>query len=216
MSRPKLDEAGSGTSGSAPATTTTTETATPLPPQQPSQPTQTQQQPGSGTPEGYVPIDQLRAVTAERDRLNREREEADKKTAEEQGRWQELAQKHEAKAKDFESRFMATARRAAFVAGISSKASDPMAAYKLALADGLLNDVKVNDEGEADEEPIAKAIDATLKKYPMLKAGAGSFGGERGSTQSETPGFDPKTATATQKMIEGMRRGDARVTGSGQ
>lgn len=206
--RPKLDEAGSGTSGSAPAATKPAEpTAAAAQPSQPPPQPDTASQPTPGTtPEGLVPIEQLRAVTAERDRLNREKEESERKKAEDEGRWQELAEKNDAKAKAAQERFEATARRAAFVAAISGKASDPMAAYKLALADGRLNDVAVSDDGEADEKPIAGAIDETLKKYPMLKSGAGSFGGERGGAQSDNTGFDPNKADARTLLQEGFRR----------
>lgn len=203
--QPKLDEAGSGTSGSAPAATKPAESATPAQPSQPPTQPEASQQPTPGTtPEGFVPIDQLRAVTAERDSLKRATDEAERKKAEDEGRWQELAEKNAAQAKEERARFEATARRAAFVAAISGKASDPMAAFKLAHSDGLLSDVKVSDDGEADEKPITEAIDATLKKYPMLKAGAGSFGGERGGTQSETTGVDVAKMSSRERMEYGI------------
>jgi hypothetical protein len=205
---PKRDEAGAeGSSGSAAGATTKPAEPTAAPAQSQAPAATTPQQ----TPDGFVPIESLHAVTAERDSLKRATEEAERKTAEEQGRWQELAEKNDAKAKEAQAKFESTARRAAFVSAISGKASDPMAAYKLALADGLLNDVKVDEDGNAEDDPITKAIDATLKKYPMLKAGAGSFGGERGGTQSETTGFDPKKATSREMLEEGIRRGDGRI-----
>lgn len=193
--RPKLDEApADGAGGSSAPAQPTQEPSQPAPAQQPSQ---SQQQ----TPEGFVPKESLNAVTAERDRLKREAEERDREKAEAEGRWQELAQKNDDKAKSFESKFLATARRAAFVAAASGKASDPMAAYKLAIADGLLDDVKVSDDGEAEEKPIADAVDVTLKKYAFLKSGAGSFGGERGSTQSE-PTDDPNRKITSRERLE--------------
>lgn len=212
-----LDEAGqAGAGGSGSPATPTPQQPTPTPAAQqpspaPAQPTQQQPSAQGGTPEGFVPIDQLRAVTAERDRLNREKEERETETQRQQGEWQKLAEKNEEKAKTFESRFLATARRAAFVASAAKggNIADPEAAYKLALTDGRLNDVKVDDDGNAEESVIAKAVEDTLKAYAFLKSGNGSFGGERSGNQPESTTFDPTKADSRTLLREGIRRAGA-------
>lgn len=202
---PKRNEEGDGGGGAAPAATTKPEpTQAPAPAAAPA----AQQQPtttSTGTPEGFVPIDQFRAVTAERDTLNREKTAAEEKRQKDQGEWQTLAEKHEGAAKSWQERFIATARRAAFVAAAAGaekdRVTDPDAAYKLALSDGLLKDVKVDDDGNADSDAIGKALKATIDKYAFLKAGSSSFGGERGGNQ---PTADP--ASGDMSPRERMRR----------
>jgi hypothetical protein len=162
----------------------------------------------SAAPEGFVPVDSLRAVTAERDRLKREADDRETESQKKQGEWQAVAEKNDAKAKDFEARFLTTARRAAFVAEAAKagKVSDPMAAYKLALTDGLLNDIPVTDDGEAEQRAIAKAVEKITESYGFLKSGAGSFGGERSGQQPETTGFDPAKADSRTMLQEGYLR----------
>lgn len=186
--RPKRSpDSGTGTGGSSgqPTPAPTPEPSpTPAPAPEPT-PSPTPNDQGGTPPSGYVPVDQLRAVAAERDRLKREADERSTEEAKKQGEWQTLAEKNEAKAKTFEQRFMTTARRAAFVSKIASQVVDPDAAYKLALADGLLADVKVDDDGNADVGAIDSAVKKAVETYKFLKAGNGSFGGDRSGQQPE-------------------------------
>ena len=164
------------------------------PPATPQQPSNVQ------VPPGYVPADNLRAVAEERDALKRERDEAERKKAEDEGRWQELAGTEKQKREAAEQRFIAVARRAAFVSQASKEGvTDPEAAYKLAVADGLLNDVKVDDDGNADVKAIAEAVKSAQGTYKFLKRD-GSFGGERGG-QPEPDASDPNLSSR-----ERMRR----------
>lgn len=209
---------GSGSSGST----------TPPPPadqQQPSQaqpqtPPQQQQGPttppeGSQTPPpGFVPADQLRAVVAERDRLAAEARQREEDEAKAKGEWEGVAQKREQERDEWKNRFITTARRSAFVAAIANDVNDAEAAYKLALADGFLNDVKVGDDGNADERAIADAKKSTLDRYKFLKRGAGSFGGDRSGQQPESTGFDPSKADSRTLLREGIRQ--AGTSGSGR
>lgn len=193
---PKREEAGAeGSSGAAAA------------PKEPAQPAPAAPEaPPAGqptAPEGFVPAEQLRAVAKERDDLKKQQDEAETKRAEEQGEWQKLAEKREGEAKAWQDRFVSTARRAAFVAAAATgkvRAADPDAAYKLALADGLLNDVKVDDEGNADATAIAAAVKTTIDTYEFLKPGSGSFGGERGNAQPESNGVDESKLTSRERM----------------
>jgi hypothetical protein len=188
--------AGAGTGAGEPTPTPQAQPE-PTPPQGEPEPTA---QVNVNVPPGYVPAANLQAVVAERDRLAREAREREEATAKEEGRWQELAEKNETRAKAAEERVTRVARRSAFVSAASKAGvTDPEAAYKLALADGLLNDVNVDADDNADAGAIAKALEAAQKTYKFLKRDA-SFGGERGG-QPEADASDPNLSTR-----ERMRR----------
>jgi hypothetical protein len=204
--------AGSGGSGSPTPTGTgqqpgdkpATPPASPPAPQAPATPAA----PSTGStaaPEGYVPSDQLRAVVQERDALAAEKRKREEDDAKAKGEFEELASKREQERDLWKSRFVTTARRSAFVASIAKDVQDAEAAYKLALADGLLNDVKVDDDGNADAEAVKKAVKTTTDTYKFLK-GSGSFGGERSGQQPESSGFDPNKADSGTLLREGYRR----------
>lgn len=186
----RLDEAGSGSSGGGGDSGQQSQQQGQGDGQQPSgqQPPPTAQSQQQGTPEGFVPRDSHLAVTRERDELKRQIDAQETERQKQQGEWQKLAEKHEGEAKAWKGRFESTARRAAFVATAASskdRIADPDAAYKLALADGLLNDLKVDDDGNVDSKAVDEAVKSTIGKYAFLKAGSGSFGGERSGQQPD-------------------------------
>lgn len=142
----------------------------------------------------------------ERDELKNQQTAKEEEEAKKRGEFEELAQKREAERDEWKTRFTLTARRSAFIAAIANDVNDAEAAYKLASADGLLNDVKVSDDGTAEGDAIAKAKKTTLETYKFLKRGSGSFGGDRSGQQPESTGFDPNKADSRDLLREGIRR----------
>lgn len=110
---------------------------------------------------------------------------------------------------------MTIARRAAFIAAASGKVSDPEAAYKLANADGLLNDLDVDDDGNAkDPKAPAGIVDTLVKSYEFLKPNdkARDFGGDRGGAGG-APAGDISKMGASDMLREAFRQSP--VTGRG-
>lgn len=205
--RARLDEAGTSGAGGSGSSGTQQPPPTPQGDQQQPPPTPNPQQPSSdqGTkpPEGYVPADQLRAVAAERDRLAREKQEREEADQKAKGEFEAIAQKREQERDEWKARFTTTARRSAFIAKIAAQVADPEAAYKLAQADGLLKDVKVDDDGNADAKAIDEAVKTTTDTYKFLKSAGGSFGGER-SGQHPDSGPDLAKMSPRERMEYGI------------
>ena len=197
---------GSGSGSSTPPPPADDQQQPPVTP--PATPPATTQPPAQngGVPDGYVPIEQFRAVTRERDELKTTQTRAEEEAAEKRGEFEQLAQKREQERDEWKNRFTTTARRSAFVSAIAPDVADADAAYKLAAADGLLNDVKVDDNGNADPTAVKAAVKTTLDTYKFLKRGAGSFGGDRSGQQPDSTGFDPDKAGSRDLLREGIRR----------
>jgi hypothetical protein len=169
-----------------------------------------QNPPASGgqppVPPGYVPAESLRAVTAERDRLKKAHDDAEAAKLTANGEHEKLAAQEKTKREEAEARAERVARRAAFLAGSSGKVADSEAAYKLAVADGLVG-FKVDEEGiPEDPKAVEAAVAEVTKRYPFLK-GKGTptndFGNDHGGTQPGAP-VDVEKMTPVEKMVYGM------------
>lgn len=158
-------------------------------------------------PPGYVPSESLRAVTAERDRLKKAADDAEAAKLTANGEHEKLAAQEKTKREEAEARAERVARRAAFLAGASGKVADPEAAYKLAVADGLVA-FKVDEEGiPEDPKAVETAVTEIGKRYPFLKGkgtATSDFGNDHGGTTAGAP-VDVEKMTPMEKMIAGMQ-----------
>lgn len=163
---------------------------------------------GGGEPDrsGWIPRDRFDEVNGELQKLRTAEEERQRKTLEEQGKHEELAKTEKAKREEAERKALTIARRAAFIGAAAGKVSDPEAAYKLAQADGLLNDLDVDDDGNAkDPKAPGTIVDNLVKTYEFLKPSTKSrdFGGPNGG-QGGQPAGDPSKMTADELLRVGL------------
>jgi hypothetical protein len=133
-----------------------------------------------------VPVESLRAVTAERDRLAAEARQRTEDEQKAKGEWESVATKREQERDEWKTRFTSVARRSAFIAKIGPQVPDAEAAYKLAHADGLLDKIDVDNDGNANAGHIDEAVKKTLETYKSIFGKSASFGGERSGQQPET------------------------------
>lgn len=149
-----------------------------------------------GQPESTVPYARFSEVNAELQKLRQAEEQRQRDELAKKGEHEQLAQREKSAREAAEQRATTIGRRAAFVAKAVAKATDPEAAYKLAMADGLLSNVEIDDEGNPkDGKAVETAVDETLKRYAFLKAGPknSDFGAPAGGNGQ--PGqAEPKTA----------------------
>lgn len=140
--------------------------------------------PASEDRAGWIPRDRFDLATTELAALKREKEERTAKELADKGQHEQLAANEKAKREAAEARAVHIARRAAFVAGASGKVADVEAAYKLAQADGMLNDLDVDDDGNAKDQKKVEGIVADIvKRYEFLKQQNGTgrgYGGDKG------------------------------------
>lgn len=104
------------------------------------------------------------------------------------------------------------ARRAAFISVASQKVADASAAYKLALADGMLDKLEVDDEGEPNDPKAVEAIVAELvKKYEFLKGGSGrNFGTPTDGSPNGGQPVDRSKMSAQDMLTAGYKDIDPR------
>ena len=155
----------------------------------------------------YVPLDRFKEVNGRLKALEAEKASIAEDAAKEQGKWKELAEKHEASAKAAESRAAAAARRTAFVMAASGKVIDLDAAWKLASTDKLLPDAEPDDEGYVDPALLSDAVTKLLEKYPFLTPGTNprTFGGDR-SGIPPGPTLDPAKLSSKEKIRVGFEQ----------
>lgn len=159
---------------------------------------------GGGEPDrsGWIPRDRFDTVNAELQKLRSAEEERQRQDLEAKGEHEKLAAAEKAKREQAEQRALAIARRAAFIAAAAGKVSDPEAAYKLANADGLLNDLEVDDDGNAkDAKKPGAIVDDLVKAYEFLKPTTKTrdFGGPNGG-QGGQPAGDPSKMSADELL----------------
>jgi hypothetical protein len=143
----------------------------------------------------------LKDALPERDRKDREAEE---ERLRKQGEHQTLAERMKEERDAAKAQVQVVARRAAFISAASSGGiSDPMAAYHLAHADGLLDKVAVDAEGVANTDQAGEAVKAVKAKYPSL-FGRQQFG--RGHQESGSEPTDKRPASGISTR-ERFRRG---------
>lgn len=112
------------------------------------------------------------------------------------GEHEQLAQAEKVRREAAEARATRIAQRAAFVASAAGKVSNADAAAKLAMADGDLDKIEVDDDGNAkNADEVGKLVDALVKKYEFLKPGTNrsDFGSPAGGN-GNPGGPEPKTA----------------------
>lgn len=147
--------------------------------------------------------------------LRKEKEDRERDELTAKGEHEKVAEQEKAKRLEAEAKALGIARRAAFIGAAAGKVSDAEAAYKLAVADGMLNDLDVDDDGNAkDDKAPAKLVDEIVKKYEFLKpTGSRSFGRENGGRDGGEPNLGPN-ATASDMLKAAY--GSSPVTGRRQ
>ncbi len=155
----------------------------------------------------YVPLDRFKEVNGRLKALEAEKASIAEDAAKEQGKWKELAEKHEGAAKAAQGKASITARRAAFVMAASGKVSDLDAAWKLATTDKLLPDAEPDEEGYIDPALLTDAVTKLLEKYPFLTPGTNprTFGGDR-SGIPPGPTLDPAKLSSKEKIRVGFEQ----------
>lgn len=122
-------------------------------------------------------------MNSEYSRLKKAEEDRVEADAKKRGDFEALNAQEKAKTAAAEERAAKIARRAAFISKAVDKVADAEAAFKLALADGMLNDLEVDDDGNAkDPKAIEKVVDELVKRYEFLKStgNSRSFGDPTG------------------------------------
>ena len=202
---------GGGAGGNPPA---------PTPPPTPDPTPPTPPQPPAPTPserEGFIPRDRFDEVNGELQRLRKAEEERQTKELEAQGKHEQLAQAEKARREEAEAKAARIARRSAFIGAAAGKVADPEAAYKLALADGDLDDLDVDDDGNAkDPKRPAAIVDDIVKRYEFLKPksnGGRSYGDDRSGT-GVPEGVDPSKLSSREMLSIGYAQSRPRQRGN--
>lgn len=159
-----------------------------------------------------IPKTRFDEVNTAYQKLVKAQEEAARKDAEAKGEFEKLAaaerekaDKEKTRAEAAEGRATMFARRAGFVSVASGKVADPQAAYKLAVADGMLDAIEVTDEGDTDPEKLGKVVEKLVEKYPFLVGGQRpqAFGGTaNGNTPA--PALNPASMSSKSKILAGL------------
>jgi hypothetical protein len=119
---------------------------------------------------GWIPRERFESQAQELRRFQEAEQKRRDDEAKARGDFEALNAAEKAKTAEAEERAVKIARRAAFISKAATKVADADAAYKLAAADGMLNDLKVNDEGDPDDpKAVDKIVDALIAKYEFLK-----------------------------------------------
>lgn len=156
---------------------------------------------GGGAPaqpsEQTVPYARFSEVNENYQKLLKAEQDRQAKELADKGQHEQLAASEKAKREASDARADRIARRASFVAAASGKVSNVEAAAKLAGADGLLDKIAVDDEGNAKDPKAIEAIVTDLvKTYEFLKPGTTTtnFGDPAGGNGPSGIQGEPKTA----------------------
>lgn len=136
-------------------------------------------------------------MNSEYQRLKKAEDDRAAKEAKERGDFEALHKAEQEKTAAAEAKATRIARRGAFVARAAGKVSDAEAAFKLADADGMLSDLEVDDDGNADPKKVDKIVDSLIEKYEFLK-GTGNtrtFGDPAGGNGGTPPDTSKMGAT---------------------
>jgi hypothetical protein len=146
---------------------------------------------GGGDREGFIPRQRFDEVNSELQAFRKAEADRQAEQAKKAGDFEKVEASLRSRAEQAEARALTVARRAAFVAASSSKVTNPEAAYKLALADGDLADLDVDDDGNAkDPKAVEKIVDEVTKRYEFLKIDdkkTRSFGDDRSGAGGAAP-----------------------------
>ena len=184
---------------------------------------------GSGAPDdrsGWIPrqrFDEIIERNRQYEEAERKRQEAEAQKATDdaakRGEFDTARQKLEddvkaekEKTKAESERATRIARRAAFISVASQKVADASAAYKLALADGMLDKLEVDDEGEPNDPKAVEAVVTELvKKYEFLKGGSGrNFGTPTDGSPNGDRQVDRSKMSAQDMLTAGYKDIDPR------
>ena len=114
-----------------------------------------------------------------------------------------------------EARVVAVARRSAFVSAAAGQVADPEAAYKLAVADGMLDDLDLDEDGNAkDPKAAGKIVEALTKTYSFLAAPNNRSFGEPKNGQPPGPPADLSKLSSRQLLELGYSTGSGARTRS--
>lgn len=165
---------------------------------------------GTGTGEVMIPKARFDEVNSEYQRLKQAEEARQADEAKRKGEFEKVAEQEKQKRTEAEQRALAVGRRAAFIGALSTKLSDVTAAYKLAKADGLVDTIELDDDGEPKDTKAIEALAETLtKNYPFLKPGAPAtgrgFGGDHGGAGAPS-NVDIESMTTAERMEYGIRQ----------
>jgi hypothetical protein len=170
--------------------------------------------PPPGAPAGFNPADwiprtRLDEVSEENRRLKKAEEDRVAAEAQRKGDFETLSKTEKEKREAAEAKALRIARRGTFIARAAGKVVDAEAAYVLALAAGLLDDIEVDDEGNAVKPAkVDSAVEEIVKRNEFLKPTSGpnprSFGEPKGGTEPN-PGLDPSKMDARDMLREGYR-----------
>lgn len=143
---------------------------------------------------GWIPRERFDQVNSEYGRLKKAEDERVAKEAKDRGDFEALHKQEQEKTAAAEAKATRIARRGAFVSRAAGKVTDAEAAFKLADADGMLSDLEVDDEGNADPKKVDKIVDSLIEKYEFLK------GNVNGRTFGDPAGGNGGTPPDTSKM----------------
>lgn len=149
-----------------------------------------------------IPYARFAQVNAERSALLKEKEEREAVDQKAKGEHEKLYETEKGKREAAEARVLSIARRSAFIGVAAATAADPEAAFKLASADGMLDDVVIDENGSADPKVVAKIVEDLLKRYEFLRAAPKdrNFGDPKDG-QTPAPSGD-LSKLSTRQMLE--------------
>lgn len=156
-------------------------------------------------------------MNSEYARLKKAEEDRQAEEAKKRGDFEALDKAQKAKIAEAEARAVRIARRAAFISAASGKVADPMAAFVLADGYGMLNDLDVDDDGNAkDPKAAEKIVDELLKRHEFLKGDPKrrSFDGPTDGAGAPAGG-DPSKMTAKDMLSAGYSQRSTGTPGSG-
>jgi hypothetical protein len=117
----------------------------------------------------WIPRERFDQVNTEYARLKKAEDDRAEKEAKARGDFEALNAQEKEKTAAAEAKAERIARRGAFVSRAAGKVADAEAAFKLADADGMLSDLAVDDDGNADPKVVDKIVDKLIEKYEFLK-----------------------------------------------
>jgi hypothetical protein len=153
------------------------------------------------------------ALRKEIDRLRNAERKREEDAARARGDFEKLANDRAAENAALTSRMEAVARRSHFAESAAGKVQDVAAAWKLAVADGLVGDWKVDEAGTVAGD-VPKLIAKLTETYPFLKPGTGAGtipGGTGNGAAGAGPTFDASKASSEQLIRHGLEERYARM-----
>lgn len=167
-----------------------------------------------GDSEPMIPKSRFDEVNREYQRMKaaEERRIADDLKA--KGEHEKLAEQERAGREKAQSAMKSLARRTAFVEAAAGRVSNVQTAVKLALVDGMLDELEVDDDGQITKGDASKIVEKMLadEQYAFLKPDAqrSRKTGEATSGAGGNP-IDMSKLTSEQKINLGLQQGIAQL-----